>query len=297
MHQLSSNKLILIAIGWILMLIPWLALGQTSHQAQHHPVMPVAAGAIYADIVIDVNSGKVLHATNADSLRHPASLAKMMTLYLTFQALTKGQLQLNQLLPVSANAANQAPTKLGLRAGGSISVKNAILSLVTQSANDSAVALAEAMNGDEASFGLAMTEQAKALGMTNTRFYNASGLPNPDQVTTAHDMAILGAALIHQFPQFYSYFSVDDFIYAGNHYHNHNHLMDKYPGMDGIKTGYIQTSGFNLVASAKRGDVRLIGVVFGGSSPNSRNQRMAQLLDEGFNTIQQASATTSELPH
>lgn len=278
-------RVFFVAFGWTLWLSPWPILAQTDHQTYHEPII----GAQYADIVIDAGTSKVLHATSPDSLRHPASLTKMMTLYLTFQALKSGKLQLHQLLPVSYNAANQAPDKLGLRPGSTISVQDAILSIVTLSANDSAVVLAEALGGDEARFAREMTDQAKALGMMNTNFANPSGLPNRDQVTTARDMATLGLALIHKFPQYYSYFSRDEFIYAGNRYHNHNHLMDKYPGMDGIKTGYIETSGFNLVASAKRGDIRLVGVVFGGASPNSRNQIMAQLLDAGFAADHQAT--------
>lgn len=279
-------KMIIILIGWVVLLGTSPIQARAYHPTGHRGVAPIQSGIKYSDIVIEASTGKILHATNADSLRHPASLAKMMTLYLTFQALDNGQLQLSQLLPVSVNAANQAATKLGLRSGQTISVKDAIMGVVTQSANDAAVALAEALSGDEASFSRRMTGQAKALGMTNSQFYNASGLPSPGQMTTAHDMAILGLALIRQFPKFYNYFSLDEFTYGGNHYHNHNHLMDQYPGMDGIKTGYIQTSGFNLVASAKRGNIRLIGVIFGGSSPDSRNQRMAQLLDAGFAVLQ-----------
>ncbi len=255
----------------------------------HHKSQPVpeVIASRYADIVIEASTGRVLHATNATSLRHPASLSKMMTLYLTFKALQDRRLQLDQTLTVSNNAANQSPTKLGLKPGQTITVKDAIMSLVTQSANDSAVVLAEALQGDESNFGRAMTEAANALGMKQTRFYNSSGLPNPNQVTTAFDMALLGSALIRQFPRFYNYFSLVKFSYAGNNYHNHNHLMSRYQGMDGIKTGYIQTSGFNLVASAKRGEIRLIGVVFGGSSPFTRDQRMARLLDDAFNQVNQ----------
>lgn len=281
-----------ISILWLIS--PCLGQAQTQHRSNYVTPRSAPASVIpskYSDIVIDVSTGRVLHATNADSVRHPASLAKMMTLYLTFQALKDGRLQLDQALPVSEKAANQSPTKLGLRPAQTISVRNAIMSLVTQSANDAAVVLAETLSGNETSFGLLMTQQAAALGMTHTHFYNASGLPDPNQITTAADMATLACALIQHFPQFYSYFSVNQFTYAGNNYHNHNHLMDRYPGMDGIKTGYIQASGFNLVASAKRGDVRLVGVIFGGSSPAARDQRMAQLLDQSFNMVQQATLT------
>ena len=239
----------------------------------------------YADIVVEPNSGQILHSTNATSPRHPASLTKMMTLYLTFKALKEGRLKLDQTLAVSAHAASQSPDKLGLKPGQTISVRNAIMSLVTLSANDSAVVLAEALGGNEDNFARSMTEQANALGMKQTHFYNASGLPNPDQITTAYDMALLAMALLHEFPNFYPVFSLGHFNYGGILYHNHNHLMESYPGMDGIKTGYIQSSGFNLVASAKHGESRLVGVVFGGNSPVSRNQTMAHLLDQCFSAL------------
>ncbi len=255
-----------------------------SSKARRHAAKTTAEQkAKYADIVIDAESGRILHATNADSLRHPASLTKMMTLYLTFQALEAGRLGLNQYLPVSSTAAEQSPSKLGLKAGQRIRVEDAILGLVTESANDSAVVLAEWMGGgSEKTFAKMMTRQAQALGMSRTHFDNASGLPDDGQITTARDMAALGAALFYHFPQYYRYFSRQSFSYNGASHHNHNHLMSRYQGMDGIKTGYIRASGFNLVASARRGDVRLIGVVFGGRSTVSRDNRMAQLLDQGF---------------
>ena len=274
-----------------------LMLNFCSAQANTHhrktPAAQVINNGRYSDIVIEAATGRVLHATNANSLRHPASLTKMMTLYLTFHALETGRLKLDQLLPVSANAAHQPATSLGLKPGGRISVKNAIMSLVTQSANDSAVVLAEALSGDEANFSRTMTQQAAALGMTQTHFYNSSGLPHPAQMTTAMDMARLGSALVSHFAKFYSYFSLNQFSYGGNLYHNHNHLMERYTGMDGIKTGYIVSSGFNLVASAKRGNTRLIGVVFGGSSPATRDARMAQLLNQSFEIVQQRTPLAS----
>lgn len=252
-------------------------------------------GRRYSDIVIEADNGHVLHSTDANSIRHPASLTKMMTIYLTFQALQDGRLELDQQLPISIKAAHQPPTNLGLKAGQTISVRDAILSVIIQSANDSALVLGEAIGGSEANFGQLMTKQAAELGMTQTQFYNASGLPNPNQVTSAYDMAELAAALVSHFPQFYNFFGLDRFSYDGNVYHNHNHLMDRYPGMDGIKTGYIESSGFNLVASAKRGGVRLIGVVFGGSSPQSRDQQMAKLLNESFGKIEQQKTQLSNL--
>ena len=256
----------------------------TPHHARvrHHGGAGVDAGASYSDIVIDAETGRVVHQTDSDSLRHPASLTKMMTLYLTFQALESGHLTLGQYLPVSENASYQSPSKLGLHAGQHIRVEDAILGLVTLSANDAAVVLGEALGGSEEGFGVLMTRQARALGMTRSFFHNPSGLPDPEQVTTAHDMAVLGDALIHHYPQFYPYFSTDSFTYAGIYHHNHNHLMDRYEGMDGIKTGYIRASGFNLVASAKRDGMRLIGVIFGGHSAVARDNAMAQLLDRSF---------------
>lgn len=261
------------------------------HKAQHHARAVVSRSASYADIVIDAESGEILHATDPDTLRHPASLTKMMTLYLTFQALESGRVGLNQYLPISANAAEQSPSKLGLRPGQRIRLEDAVLGLVTESANDAAVVLAEWLGGSEQGFADMMTRQARALGMSKTHFNNPSGLPNDGQVTTARDMAVLGHALIYHFPQFYPYFSHDSFTYAGINHHNHNHLMDRYDGMDGIKTGYIRASGFNLVASAKRGPVRLIGVVFGGHSTLARDNRMAQLLDQSFARIQSEKQT------
>lgn len=279
---------------FIMMLVVCLSSGMADaavrkHHKTHHKIKHAAVdrGAGYADLVINAETGEVLHATAADSIRHPASLTKMMTLYLTFQALEAGRLGLNQYLPVSANAAEQAPSKLGLRPGQRIRVEDAILGLVTESANDAAVVLAEWMGGSEEGFGALMTRQAHALGMTHTHFNNPSGLPDPGQVTTAHDMAILGHALIYHFSRYYPYFDTDTFTYAGIPHHNHNHLKERYDGMDGIKTGYIRASGFNLVASAKRGNLRLIGVVFGGKSAVARDNHMAELLDAAFDHAQQ----------
>lgn len=264
-----------------------------ARHARHHAHLGVARSAAYADIVIDAESGEILHATDPDRLRHPASLTKMMTLYLTFQAIEAGRVGLNQYLPVSVNAAEQQPSKLGLRPGQRIRLEDAVMGIVTESANDAAVAVAEWLGGTESGFAAMMTRQAHALGMTKTHFNNPSGLPNDGQVTTAHDMAILGDALVYHFPDFYTYFSHDEFTYAGLTHHNHNHLMDRYDGMDGIKTGYIRASGFNLVASAKRGSTRLIGVVFGGHSTLERDNRMAQLLDQAFDHVENGTTTTN----
>jgi D-alanyl-D-alanine carboxypeptidase len=236
----------------------------------------------YAAIVIDADTGHVLHAIAADEQTYPASLTKMMTLYLTFEALSQHRLQLEHRLPISEHAASMAPSKLGLKPGSTIRVEDAILGIVTRSANDAAVVLAEGLGGSEEAFAQRMTERARALGMHRTVFQNASGLPDESQVTTARDMALMGRALIYDFPQYYPYFSTRSFVFAGHVQANHNHLLDTYDGADGIKTGFIRASGFNLVASAKRDGHRLIGVVFGGQSQPWRDHQMARLLDQGF---------------
>jgi D-alanyl-D-alanine carboxypeptidase len=233
-------------------------------------------------IVIDAETGKVLHAVNADARTYPASLTKMMTLYLVFDALDSGRLKLDQHLTVSRHAAGQAPSKLGLRRGESISVHDLILALVTKSANDAAVVLAEGLADSESAFARQMTAQARKLGMKNTVFRNASGLPNRAQHTTARDIAILARALYQDFPQYYHWFSTEKFTYRGRTYTNHNHLMSTFEGMDGIKTGFINASGFNLAASAVRDNRRLIGVVMGGRSARARDKRMAALLNKAF---------------
>lgn len=238
-----------------------------------------------AELVADAETGRILFGDNMYGLRHPASLTKMMTLYITFAALEQGRLSLDDRLPISAHASVQAPSKLGLEEGGSIRVRDAILGLVTQSANDAAVVLAEGIGGNESHFAELMTQQARALGMKRTVYRNASGLHNPDQITTAFDQAILGRALLYHFPKYYRFFSTASFTYNGVNHRNHNHLMERYDGMDGIKTGFVNASGFNLVASAKRNGHRLIGVVFGGRSARLRDNRMAQLLNSGFDRV------------
>jgi len=240
------------------------------------------AQAKYASIIIDADTGEVLHEVNADSLNYPASLTKMMTLYLVFEAIDNGQLTLDQRLPVSAHAANRAPTKLGLQPGESVAVRDIILGLVTKSANDAAAVAAEGLAGSENAFAERMTQKARRLGMKNTFFHNASGLPDPMQKTTARDLATLARALYRDFPDHYHYFATREFVYHGAVHANHNHLMNSFQGMDGIKTGYINASGFNLAASAKRDNRRLIGVVMGGESARTRDAHMAQLLNQAF---------------
>lgn len=248
------------------------------------------AEARYSSIVVDVQTGAVLEADNPDARNYPASLTKMMTLYLTFEALDRKRLTLDQEMTVSQHAANQAPSKLGLRPGETIRVEDAILSVVTKSANDIAVVLAETLGGSEAAFAIEMTKKAHALGMAHTNFHNASGLPDDLQTSTPRDMATLGQALIEDWPQYYHYFSRTSFTYNGETIANHNHLMSRYPGMDGIKTGFINKSGFNLVASAVRNNHRLVAAVFGGPTHQARDAHMAALLDAAFQRIAEGKA-------
>jgi D-alanyl-D-alanine carboxypeptidase len=240
------------------------------------------AQAKYASIVIDADTGEILHEVNADGMNYPASLTKMMTLYLAFEALDNGQLKLDQKLTASAHAASRAPSKLGLEPGESVAVRDLILALVTKSANDAASVVAEGLGGNELAFAERMTQKARKLGMRNTVFHNASGLPDPGNRTTARDLATLARALYRDFPDHYHYFSTREFVYHGAVHANHNHLMSSFQGMDGIKTGYINASGFNLAASAKRDNRRLIGVVMGGESARARDAHMAQLLNAAF---------------
>jgi D-alanyl-D-alanine carboxypeptidase len=237
----------------------------------------------YAAFVMDANTGEEILSVAADEPRYPASLTKMMTLYMAFDAMDRGRLSPGSRIRVSRNAASQPPTKLGLRVGSTITVRDAVLAMITRSANDAAVALGESLSGgSEAAFGRLMTLQARALGMSRTTFRNASGLPNPQQVTTARDIARLSQALVRDFPQRYAYFSVQSFDWNGQVISGHNRLLDSYPGADGIKTGFINASGFNLAASAMRDGVRMIAVVFGGASSWERDSHVMELLDRGF---------------
>src|SRR3954452_21149769 len=234
----------------------------------------------YADIVVDANSGTVLHSTNPDAQRHPASLTKIMTLYLLFEQLEAGKLKLDSPLQVSKEAAGQMPTKLGLKPGSTLAVEDAIKGMVTRSANDAAVVVAEASAGDEDDFAKLMTRKAHALGMSRTVYKNASGLPNDDQVTTARDQATLGRAIQERFPKYYRYFATSSFQYRGQRIGNHNRLLGKVAGVDGIKTGYTRASGFNLVTSMRRGPRHIVGVVLGGSSGSARDARMRTLIEQ-----------------
>ena len=243
------------------------------------------AAAKYAAIVVDAGTGEVLYARNADRHRYPASLAKMMTIYLTFEALRSGELALDQPLQISKYAARQPASRLGLRAGQTITVEEALLALVTKSANDVAAALAETLGGTERKFAFQMTRAARGLGMKRTRFRNASGLPNRRQRSTARDLSILARALIHDFPEYYHYFSTQSFTFAGRTYRSHNRLLKRVDGADGLKTGYISASGFNVATSVRRGQTRLVGIVMGGKTARSRDKEMERLLELTFERL------------
>ncbi|TPJ90495.1 MULTISPECIES: D-alanyl-D-alanine carboxypeptidase family protein [unclassified Mesorhizobium] len=232
-----------------------------------------------AAIVVDAKTGKVLYSSDANARRYPASLTKMMTLYLTFEALAKGKISRNSPVVFSAHAAAEPPTKLGVKPGGSVAVEIAILSMVTKSANDSATALGEMLGGNETNFARMMTAKARQLGMNGTVFRNANGLPDPGQFTTARDMATLGIALREHFPQYYGYFSQRSFLYGRQRINGHNRLLGRIKGVDGIKTGYTRASGFNLVSSVSDGNRRIVGVVMGGTSGSSRDNQMAALIN------------------
>jgi D-alanyl-D-alanine carboxypeptidase len=233
----------------------------------------------FSTIVVDAKTGEVIAASNADEFRHPASLAKIMTLYLLFSELEAGRLKLNSKLQISADAAKQPPSKLGLKPGETIEVEDAIKALVTRSANDVAVAIAEAVAGDEDSFARLMTQRARALGMTRTVFKNASGLPDPDQVTTAREMALLGLAIQDRFPKYYPYFATRVFHWRGVAIGNHNRLLGSVDGVDGIKTGYTRASGFNLVSNVKRGPRHIVAVVLGGQTGAARDAHMRDMIN------------------
>lgn len=236
----------------------------------------------YSSIVIEARTGKELSSINADEERHPASLTKMMTLYMVFEALRDRRLTLDERVPVSAHAASQSPSKLGLTPSTRISVEEAILGLVTKSANDAAAALGELLGGEEFAFAQMMTLRAHAIGMAHTTFRNASGLPDPDQLSTARDLATLARRLIADFPQEYRYFATPSFRFRGRMILNHDHMLQTYPGADGLKTGFVTASGYNLATSAVHSDVRLIGVVMGARNGGERDVHMASLLDQGF---------------
>jgi len=242
------------------------------HGPSYHPP--------YADIVVDEKSGLVLHEVSADEPRHPASLTKIMTLYLLFEQLEADKLKLDTPLPISTRASIQNPTKLGLKPNQTITVEDAIKGLVTKSANDAAVVVAEAIGGSEEQFAALMTIKARALGMSGTTYVNASGLPADAQITTARDQALLGRAIQQRFPAYYQYFATPSFRYKGAEMRNHNHLLGSVKGVDGIKTGYTEASGYNLTSSVRRDQRHIVAVVLGGTSNGARDARMRQLIEE-----------------
>ena len=242
----------------------------------------------FSSIIVDANSGATLESNSPDGIRHPASLTKVMTLYLLFERLESGKMTLDTEMPVSEHASDQDPTKLDLRPGSTLRVEDAIKGVVTKSANDAAVVIAEAIGGDESDFAKMMTRKARALGMTRTVYVNASGLPADEQVTTARDQATLGRAIQDRFPRYYRYFATEAFNFHGHTIHGHNHLLGSVEGVDGIKTGYIRASGFNLITNLRRGNRHLVGVVMGGRSSGSRDAIMRSLLAEN---LEKASTT------
>ena len=254
------------------------------HYARHHreESSDDSYNPRFSQIIVDGNSGAVLSSSNPDASRHPASLTKIMTLYLLFERLDAGKIKLDSEMSVSRHASEQDPTKLGLEPGQTIRVEDAIKGLVTRSANDAAVVIAEALGGDEDEFARLMTRKARMLGMSKTVYRNASGLPDDDQVTTARDQATLGRAIQEKFPRYYRYFSTTSFTFRGHSIANHNHLLGSVEGVDGIKTGYTRASGFNLVTSMRRGNRHLVGVVMGGHSAGARDAIMRNLLAENL---------------
>lgn len=260
----------------------------SSHAAHANPK--------YASIIMDAGSGTILHQRYANKKLHPASLTKVMTLMMLFDALERGDVKLRDTIRISRNAANAVPSKLGLKVGSRIRVEDAILALTTKSANDIAIAVAEHLAGSQKKFAKRMTARAHALGMRSTIFKNASGLHDRRQVSTAQDMAKMARALVYNYPEYYHYFSVKSFTYKGKTYRNHNRLLGKYKGVDGLKTGYVNASGFNLIATAKRNDRRIIAVVFGGKSSKTRNSHMVSLLDKGFKKVKSLKLRIAKAP-
>jgi D-alanyl-D-alanine carboxypeptidase len=259
-----------------------------------HLAVTVHANPLHASIVMDANTGEVLHQSSADVSRYPASLTKMMTLYMLFEAIEQRKLTLDSRMPVSIHAASMPATHINLQKGDTIRVREAIPALIVRSANDVAAVVAEALGNTEANFGRMMTDKAHTLGMRSTTFRNASGLPNLEQKTTARDMATLSTRLMKDFPQYYHYFSTQSFTYKGITYNSHNRMVRNTRGVDGLKTGFIRASGFNVATSAKRGNRRVIAVVMGGLTAASRDQQMSQLLDRSFNQAAVAQVASSD---
>lgn len=250
----------------------------------------------FAALVVDAKTGNVLYEKNSNGIRHPASLTKMMTLYLTFEALKSGRWRMDSMIPVSAKAASQPQTNISLEPGDMIPVQTAIDALIVRSANDVAMAIAEALGETQFNFALMMNNKARQLGMRNTSYHNPSGLPDARQITTAVDLAKLGIALRRDFPEYYPYFSHTRFSFQGRTYEGHNRLLGRYPGADGVKTGFVNASGFNLVTSVKRGNTSLVGVILGGRTGAGRDQEMMSMLDRTFIQLAQGQARTKAVP-
>lgn len=246
----------------------------------------------YSSLVVNLRTGKILHEEFASYLRNPASLVKMMTLYMTFACVESGRLSMDQVLTVSKHAASQPRTNVDLKYGNKITVKEAVLALIVHSANDAAVVLAEAIAGSESKFANIMTSQARALGMKKSTFKNASGLPDPSQKSTAYDLARLAIALKRDFPSYYKLFSITSFRYAGKLYTTHNRVVKNYEYSDGLKTGYTRASGFNIVTSAKKGENHLVGIVLGGETAKERDLKVVSLLNKYFKKIEENVKTT-----
>ena len=264
--QPARYGLFILAAIWVLLILPLSAMA-----------------APYAAYVIDARTGEVLHSTNADTRLHPASLTKMMTLYIAFEAIKRGEISIDSKVKISSNAASEPPSKLGLKSGQTIALRYLIRAAAVKSANDAATAIGEALEGSEAKFARRMNRTAKALGMKNTTFKNAHGLTEPGHLSTAHDMTIMGRHLLYDFPEYYNLFSritADAGVRKVSH--TNRRFLTSYKGADGIKTGYTRAAGFNLVASAERGNERIIVTVFGGTSTSARNAKVAELMDMGF---------------
>lgn len=268
--------------------------GAHSKKSHHSSRRHARPAVLYSALVVDADSGRVLYEKNAEDTRYPASLTKMMTLYLTFEALKRGDLDIDQKLPVSEKAASQPQTNIALEEGDRLPLRTAIESVVVRSANDSAMVLGEALGRTEFNFALMMTQKARELGMKNTVFRNPNGLPDPKQHTTAMDMARLGIALRRDFPEYYHYFKLTSFEYNGITYPGHNHVMERYEGVDGIKTGYIRASGYNLVTSAERDGHRIVAVIMGGSTVASRDNQMISLLDRTFDQLEHGTVANQK---
>ncbi len=282
--MLKPARPLLLSIG--ILIAAMVAMAAPQAQAQASYLQLPANQPKYAAIVVDAKSGEVLYAKRADSPRYPASITKVMTLYLTFEALASGKLRLDDRIVISPHAAAQSPTKLGVSAGDSVSVNEAMQAMAIKSANDVAVATAERLGGTESRFAALMTLRAKELGMAGTRFVNASGLPDSRQITTARDIAILSRAVMRDYPQYYRLFSQQQFVFRGQVMGNHNHLLGQMDGVDGLKTGFTNASGFNLAVSAVRDGRRLITVVLGGSSRIARDNNAQALLVTGFSVLE-----------